>query len=532
MASTDLVPAPAIGGIVSAPAIGEQAEQRSNLWWVAVLVLTLLSLALRVFAIEHDSLWFDEAATHLCISIPILDLITGRVVLDLGNPPLYWILGGAWSTLFGDSEAGLRSFPALCGILTVPFLALLGRQLISPKVGLWGAFLLAISPTAIELSNEARPYSLVGLLAVVATWSFVRWVEKNRGLDLAIYSFVVFLVCSTHYYGGAVPMAHAASLATLPGERRRLRSWLGAMVVAGLLGLFVLHILVIQLGTRGNLSRMGDRWMFQFLATPMVFGFGRNLAWRNSPAWILAAITLAALACFWFPAMFALFRWRRNPFGAVLLGSWSLIPIIVPLAVAVTLSPIYATRYAFVGLPPFLTLTGWGLEQVRPTIRRAIVTSILVLTSMSLYCYATRPLKDDWRSETRFVLERLRPGELVVFQPDHEIETFLYYLPRYGVAPPEMIALWSGPSPEGGLRGVRYLNGIRWDRRPRDCTDSVPSSSGIWLVLCASREDPELFRDYFARNGLQLVEHRRSHRIEISHFTREIGPNHSRDGPE
>ena len=156
MASTDLVPAPALGGIVSAPALGEQAEQRSNLWWVAVLALTLLSLALRVFAIEHDSLWFDEAVTAQYTRVPVLDLITGRVY-DLGNPSLYWILARLWSTLFGDSEAGLRSFPALCGILTVPFLALLGRQLISPKVGLWGAFLLAISPTAIELSNEARP---------------------------------------------------------------------------------------------------------------------------------------------------------------------------------------------------------------------------------------------------------------------------------------------------------------------------------------------------------------------------------------
>ena len=516
---------------VSAPAFCRQGERRSTSWWVAVSVLGALALVLRVFAIDHDSLWFDEAITRLCVSIPILDLITERVVPELGNPPLYWILGGAWSTLFGDSEAGLRSLPALCGVMTVPFLALVGRRLVSARVGLWGAFLMAISPTAIELSNEARPYALAGLLAVVATWFFVRWVQENRRFDLAIYSVAVFLVCSTHYYGGAIPLAHAASLATLRGERRRLRSWLGAMTVAGLLGLSMLHILVIQLGTRGNLSRMGDRWMYQFLATPMVFGFGRNLAWRDSPAWILGAMTLAALACFWFPAMFALFRWRRNPFEAVLLGSWFLTPVVVPLAVAVTLSPVYATRYAFVGLPSFLILTGWGLEQVRPTTRRALLVLILVLSSSSVYCYATRPLKDDWRSETRFVLERRRPGELVVFQPDHEIETFLYYLPRYGVAPTEMIALGSGPRRDGWLRGVRYLNGIRYDRSPRDCADSVPPSSGVWLVLCASREDPELFRDYFARNGLQLIEHRRSHRIEILHFTRQVGLNHSGGGP-
>ena len=494
-----------------------------SVWWVAVLVLSLLSLVLRVFAIDHDSLWFDEAVTARLVKVPASDFITGRAY-DIGNPPFYWIFAGFWSVLFGDSEAGLRSFPAVCGVLTVPFLAVVGRQLVSPKVGLWGAFLLAISPTAIELSNEARAYALAGLLSVVATWLFIRWVETNRWLDLAFYSLVVFLVCSTHYYGGAIPLAHAASLATLGRDRRRFRSWLGAMAVAGLLGLSMLNVLVLQMGTKGNLSRMGERSMIQFLATPMVFGFGRSLAWRESPAWVLGALTLAALACFWCPAVFALVRWRRNRFGAVLLGSWSLIPIIVPLIVAATLSPIYATRYAFVGLPPFLMLTASGLEEFRPAVRGALVLPMLVLTSMSLYCYGTRPLNDDWRSETQFVLDRWKPGELICFEPDQEIETFLYYVPRYGAAPPEMVAVFSGPSSDGLLRGMRYRDGVRYDRLPRNCADSVSASSGVWLVLCASTADPDVFRNSFARNGLQLVDRRRSHRIEILHFTREIGP--------
>jgi mannosyltransferase len=503
---------------------GGTIESGSTSSWVAVLFLSLLALALRFFAIDHDSLWHDEAITRLCTKVPILDLITGRVVLDQGNPPFYWMLGGAWDSLFGDSEVGLRSLPALCGVLTIPFLFLVGRRLLSPRVGLWGAFLLAVSPTAIELSNEARPYSLVGLLAVMATWFFVRWVQENRGLDLAFYSVAVFLTCATHHYGGVVPLAHAAGLATLPRGHRRLGSWLGAMVVAGLLGLSVLSTLLVQLRTRGNLIRLGDRWLTQFLATPMVFGFGRNLAWRDSPAWMLGGVTLAALVCFWLPALFALTRYRWNPFGVVVLGSWAFIPIVVPLAVAVTLSPMYATRYAFVGLPAFLLLTGWGLEQFRPTVRRALILSILVLTSLSLYGYATKPLKDDWRSETRFVLERLRPGELVVFEPDFEIATFLYYAPRYGPAPPEMVALTSKLRNGGPFDGLRYRNGILSDRGPRDCKNAVTSSSGLWLVLCASAEKPESFRDYFVREGLQLVGHRRSDRIEIFHFVRETGP--------
>jgi mannosyltransferase len=496
-----------------------------SLWWVSVLSLTALSLVLRIVAIDHDSIWLDEAVTYALAQFPARELITGRVA-DLGNPPLYWVLAGLWSAWFGVTEVGLRSFPSFTGVLTVPFLALIGRRVVSPRVGLMGAFLLAISPTAIELSNEARSYSLVGLLAVTATWLFVRWIQENRGVDLALYSVTVFLTCATHYYGGAVPLAHAAGLVTLPRERRRLRSWLAAIAGAAILGLPVLRIFVRQLGIKGNLSRMGDRWLTQFLATPMVFGLGRNLAWRESPAWMLWGVTLAALACFWLPALFALSRWRRNPFGAVLLGSWAFIPIAVPLVVALTLSPIYANRYAFVGLPPFLLTTAWGLEQLRPTLRKAVLAPIVILTAASFFCYVTYPLKDDWRSETRFVIERLRPGELVAFLPSHEIAPFSYYSSRYGHAPFQMIGLEEWPDGEGRVIGMRYLNGVLADRSPRDCTDSVLSSSGLWLFACSSSEPLEFWRKCFASDGLQLVDYRRSGRIEIYHFTRQIEPAH------
>ena len=516
---------------ITSRAQGSEARERSTGWWVAVLVMSILSMALRLCAIEHDSLWIDEAVTYSYNKRPVYDILFGRAY-DPGNPPFYWILAGAWSTVFGDSEGGLRSLPALCGVLTVPFVAMVGRQLVSPSVGLLGALLQTISPTAIELSNEARPYSLTGLLAIVATWFFVRWVQNNRRLDLAFYSVAVFLVCSTHYYGGAVPLSHAASLAVVPQERRRLRAWVAAMAVAALLGFPVLRALVNQLAIRGNLSRMGEAWVTQFLATPAVFGLGRNLAWRDSPAWMLAAVSLAALVCFWLPALFALARYRRCPFPVLLLGALSLMPIVVPLIVALTLTPIYATRYAFVGLPSFLLLTAWGIEQFRPSVRRAFLLSILILTSMSLYRYATQPLKDDWRSETRFVLERMGPAELVAVEPEHEIATFLYYVRRYSDAPPKMVALVSGPRGGGRLSGMQYLQGRRLDQRPLDCTDSILSSSGVWLVLCASSENPELLVDYFARNGFALSEHRKSRRIETFHFTRAGAPIQSGGGPE
>lgn len=476
-------------------------------WWAAFLGVTLLALSLRLFAIDHDSLWYDEALTSRLIKVPILELIT-VARQDNRNPPLYWILGGAWYTLFGDSEAALRSFPALCGALTVPLLALVGRKLAGASVGLCGAFLLAISPTAIEISNEARPYSLAGLLAVAATWLFIRWVEAHRRVDLASYSIIVVLLFATHYYAAAVPLAHGVALVTLPRERRRVGAWLGAMAFAYLLATPVVYVFLAQLEILSNEPVMHDDWLMRFLATPMVYGFGRNLGWRDSPAWRLAALTAVALVGFWLPAGLALSRYRRHPFGVALLGSWFVTPILVPLAVALTLSPVYANRYSIVGLPPFLLLTAWGLEQCRPSTRRALLGLILSLTSLSLYSYATRHLKDDWRTETRFILERLRPGEAIAFDPEYEVDSFSYYHERSKAGPTALNILGSAAGRGGQL------------------DDSI---SGIWLVRCAPREQPGGSSDDFAWNGLRLVQSRRSGRIEIKHFTRDtssdpIGP--------
>lgn len=472
-------------------------------WWkAAVLGLTFLGVFLRFFVIDHNSLWLDEAVTCGAIKVPIFDLVAARAIPDQGNPPLYFILGGAWNSLFGDSEVGLRSFPAMCGSLTIPLLALVGRRLAGWRVGLWGAFLMAVSPTAVELSNEARPYALVGLLAVAATLFFVRWVEMNRRLDLASYSVSVLLIVSTHYYGAAVPLAHAAGLAALPRERRRIESWICAVASAYFLGLPVLNILLLQVEMEGNLSRMGDRWATQFLATPMVFGLGRNLGWRDASVWRLGALTASALVGFWIPAGLALARRGCNRFGRTLLGSWFLIPIVVPLIVALTLSPVYATRYAFVGLPPFLLLTGWGLQLCRPAARWMLVGLVLILTSSSLYLYATRAIKDDWRVETRFIMDRLKPGEFVAFEPAHEFITFEYYVNKYGLSCPPMLSTSSGLG-DGG--------------RPRE---SMP---GVWLVCCAVGEVGRA-SGYLDRAGLRLVERRRSGRIEIYHYIREAEP--------
>lgn len=492
-------------------------DDRTRRWAVAVAGATLIALGLRFAAIERHSLWYDEAVTANLIGSSYFDIYFGNAK-DLGCPPLNLLLTRAWSSLFGRSEVGLRSLPALLGTLTVPLLALLGRRLLSPTAGLIAAGLLAISPMAIELSDEARAYALLAFLAVLNTWLFVRWAERGRSADLAAYAVTMALAWSSHYYAVALPLAHAVSLAAMPGRRRWL-PWLGAMAVAALIWSPWLPAFVDQLRTPDNIGRGGERWYFQFLATPLVFALGRTLAWRDSPWWVLGLATLGAVTAFWIPALWGLACLRRRPFAGSLLAAWLAAPTVGPLVVALLLTPIYATRYAVVGLPAFLLLLGWGLERLPARARSALIALILALTAISLARYATLPLKDDWRTVTPDILASVQAGEPVLFDADHQIIPFLYYVPRVGPPPTTMFGLTSGPSTHGTLSGVRYRDGRKLEHRSHDHTGEILSARAVWLVLCQPMGSQDDYEAYFRDRGYRKSAESHFHRIDVLKFS-------------
>ena len=83
-------------------------------------VLSLLAFALRVFRIEQQSLWYDEAFS---VYLARFDLgeITARTAADI-QPPLYYYLLHFWMTLAGDSEFAVRFLSLFFGVLTVPLI--------------------------------------------------------------------------------------------------------------------------------------------------------------------------------------------------------------------------------------------------------------------------------------------------------------------------------------------------------------------------------------------------------------------------
>src|SRR6478672_11495731 len=127
----------------------------------------VLGGVLRFATLGVQSYWNDEAVTATLLHQGFFDMVRALPASE-STPPLYYVLAWLWAQVFGLGEAGLRSFSALAGTLTIPAAAWLGMRAVSRRAGLATAALVAVNPLLWWYSQEARSYALVVLLTVAA----------------------------------------------------------------------------------------------------------------------------------------------------------------------------------------------------------------------------------------------------------------------------------------------------------------------------------------------------------------------------
>ncbi len=215
---------------------------------VLTLLLLLVALALRLPSFT-ESVWFDELyTTHIYAGHPLVLLKT--LFSDI-HPPAYFVFISGWIAVFGDSEIAIRIPPLLLGLWSILLVQRLGARLFTPTAGWFAAWGMALSPTHIWYSSEARPYSANIFLALACLWVYLRFRDRSSAKDaqgqksglgwLAALGFFLLLTATawSHYYLAAIPFGFALweILARSPGGRGRLFASGGAFLMAiGLVG--------------------------------------------------------------------------------------------------------------------------------------------------------------------------------------------------------------------------------------------------------------------------------------------------------
>jgi len=203
---------------------------------VALLALAIAAGALRARALGAP-LWMDEGISIGIASHPLGE-IPSALRLD-GSPPLYYLTLHAWMAVFGASAAATHALSLTFFALAVPAAVWAAWRPFGPLAGGLAGALVALDPFTVYYADDARMYTLVLLLALLATGSFVRAFALRRRQHVAIFAVLLAALLYTHnwalFYAAAAGIAFVALLALAPDRRGLLRDGALAFGAAALL---------------------------------------------------------------------------------------------------------------------------------------------------------------------------------------------------------------------------------------------------------------------------------------------------------
>ncbi len=473
---------------------GMKAEAISRNEALSVALVTGLGAALRFYALGDEPLWLDEATTAEFAE----RALESTVFAEATHPPLFSLLMHGMVRWLGATEWALRLPAAVFGTLVVPAVWVVARRLFpQPRfTATAAATLAAFSPFLIYLSQEARSYSLVILLTLLATLYFLRFCEREalanqsggvkpplrgNGADLVIYMVLSGLLMYTHYFGVWVLLAHEAVYWL--HMRTRPREWLLARVNVAL-AFWLWAWWAVQRVEPGSLAWVGSalvRAPYTLLRDLVGYGVAPQVLW-GQPAEVILREEGWAVGLTVAPLLWLLVRGTRLALrGNAMLGAEAggsrvtavasgndaaaarrtllVMLLVAPIGVLVAVSPwvkllherAVSFQSAFVVM---LMAYGWATLRVRGRVLATLLGGAAMAFALAAYYGAPGELlgyrlqysKENWRAVAAHI-DELR-ADAVIVQPDY----LHLALKRYWREPAEVVRLKDGPRAEAAER--------------------------------------------------------------------------------
>ncbi len=471
-------------GLPSPPPAGSAAARpghtrsgRGVLSWLVVLIPALAELAVGGYRISGPSLWRDEAATISGSQRPVGDLLAMIRNQDAVHGFYYLVMHPVIEA--GGISATTLRLPSLIAMsLTAGVTAALGRRLAVASgipgarvTGLLAGLALVAVPLTTRYAQEARPYALTSLFAVLASYLLIRAAARPTWMAWLGYALALLLTGLFSLFAVLLAVAHGVSLwwarPSSAGQPRPrgpeitgvvLRRWLAACTAVAVL---LAPVAWLGAGQTAQLS-----WVTR--PTPStVASLLRDFA--GTTALIPVVAVLALLGC---AAGLGVCRADGLSLAAVALP-WLALPPVLLIAVSLA-KPVYVERYVLFCLPALALLAAAGLVWLTVLTRRflagrglghraadllavapaalAVVAVIAVLAGPQRAIRQAGSRADNLRAVAAVVAGNERPGDAIVYLPqDAELVGVAYPAPFLRLRD---IGTGSTPDASGTLRGL------------------------------------------------------------------------------
>jgi mannosyltransferase len=383
---------------------------------VSVAALTVVAAALRFATLDRQSFWLDELVTVSLVRQSFGDMVHA-IPHSEATPYLYYVVAWPWTRLFGSGEVGIRSLSALAGTATVIAAYGAGASLLSSRVGLLTAALVAVNPFLVWYSQEARSYALVTLFVAIGLWFFGEALKGERWA-FAGWALVSSLALATHYFAVFVVVPEALWLLARAPARRRAAWAVGVPAVV-----FLAH-LPLLLDQRGN-----GRSAAQSPIVKRIIGVPKDLVVGFSFPWELAGTILAALLVLTGLVLLATQVPARERSPAMVTGAVAAFAVVAPIVLAGGGADYVIARNAIVVVIPAAVCLGAGYAANRTGVVTATVLCALSVSIVLAVSFDAQYGRTDWRGLAAAIGPATSPRALVV-TPDIDAALWRIYLPR------------------------------------------------------------------------------------------------------
>jgi len=338
-------------------------QTSARISWLSIsLLLLILAIggSLRFYHLTHVTPWTDERKTVSRTTAKNFGELHREISKHLPSKQYtFYVFTYFMGKLFGNTYVTSRYVSALAGTIAIALLFFIGLKVHSARAGLIAASILAVAPTYVYYSQEARVYSLLILMSLITIWFFAHIMDGLcSGKKICFCSFggyflSAFFTMYLHYFG---------------------------LIFIGFQGLFAMIVVAVNKGpwqpilVLGFLLALSYIPMVPFLAMHShnlrIFGIkspsGLIELWHlaqwylGSNAGIFLFLAVLVLWLFWTrsetkEAMF--FEKKRK---VVLLGLlfWGLVPPLFAYFQSYFGQPIFLPRYLIIFGPAFFLLVG------------------------------------------------------------------------------------------------------------------------------------------------------------------------------
>jgi len=430
--------------------------------WLVAATPAAAELIVGGYRLGGASLWRDEAYTLVAAGRPAGRIAGLLLHVDAVHGP-YYLGMHLVIALFGSSAAALRLPSLLATSLAAGLTAVLARRLarmsalpVPALSGLLAGLLYVAAPQTTWYAQDARPYGLVTLFAVAASYLLVLAIADGRRRCWAAYAAAIALTGLASLFALLLLAAHGVTLLLARARRPSrgavsqpdaapLRPWLAASAAAvvALSPLIVLGSL--QDGTLGWVSRPGldtvGILVSDFAGSRPLIALAVVLAGAGFALRLVTGDRAAGRPRGDAGRQPSLAAGRprgdagRRPAVTVVSVAlpWLLLPPLILLAVSLV-KPVYVERYVVFGQPALALLCAAGLAWLGRWIagsaagRRipalawagplaVLVAAALLLIGPQRAARLTSSRPDNLRGVSAVVAANERPGDAVFYLP-------------------------------------------------------------------------------------------------------------------